>query len=126
MGQLLHILRDDVARQRGERLMPAGLDEQGRRAVRGFGHGADFADTIATGPGSADALGDDQAQRHSGWGALDESAAVEGGVHREPSRTFSEAPGLLASLLWPLAVVAAVAAVAIFLPHDWPMAWPLG
>lgn len=121
MGQLLHILRDDVARQRGERLMPAGLDEQGRRATRGFGHHADFADTIATGHGSADALGDDQAQRHSGWGALDESAAVDGGKHREPTGTFEELPGLLRSLLWPLAVVAAVAVVAVFLPRGWPL-----
>jgi len=124
MGQLLHILRDDVARQRerGERpAMPAGLDQQGRRAVRAFGHQRDFVDTIATGPGSADALGDDQAERHSAWGAIDETA-VEGGVHREPGGTFCELPSLLASLLWPLAAVSAVALLAIFLPRGWPLA----
>jgi len=122
MGQLLHILRDDVARQRGERPMPAGCSQQQRYPERSVGNGTEqWPDTIATDFGSADAVGDDQAQRHSGWGALDETAAVEGGMHREPSRTFSEAPGLLASLLWPLAVVAVVATVAVFLPRGWPL-----
>ena len=105
----------NVYRLDTHRPMPAGLDQQGRRAVRAFGHQRDFVDTIATGPGSADALGDDQAERHSAWGAIDESAAPEGGRHREPSRTESDAPGLLASLLWPLGVVAAIAAAAVWL-----------
>lgn len=74
-----------------------------------------WADTIATDYGSADALGDDQAERHSAWGAIDESAAPEGGRHREPSRAVSDAPGLLASLLWPLGVVGAIAAAAVWL-----------
>lgn len=97
------------------RPMPAGLDQQGRRATRGFGARAEFVDTMPTDYGSADALGDDQAERHSAWGAIDESAAPEGGRHREPSRTESDAPGLLASLLWPLGVVSAIAAAAVWL-----------
>lgn len=107
------------------RPLPAGADQQGRyltRAVRS----ERWADTVATDYGSADALGDDQAQRHSAWGAIDESAAPEGGRHRGPSRTVSEGPGLLAVLLWAVVAVAAVAAFAALLPHDWPMAWPLG
>ena len=77
--------------------------------VRGFPH------TVPTDYGSADALGDDQALRHSAWGAIDECAAPEGGRHREPSRTMRDAPGLLASLLWPLGVVGAIAAAAVWL-----------
>ena len=46
----------------------------------------------------------------------------EGGVHREPGGTFCELPSLLASLLWPLAAVSAVALLAIFLPRGWPLA----
>lgn len=41
--------------------------------------------------GSADALGDDQAARHSNWGALSE-CAPESGKHREPSKTVSDSP----------------------------------
>ena len=107
------------------RPQPVGLDQQGRFVTRAC-RAERWADTIATDYGSADALGDDQAQRHSAWGAVDESAAPEGGKHREPSKTMRDAPGLLAVLLWALVAVAAVAAFAALLPHDWPMAWPLG
>ena len=100
------------------RPLPAGCDDQGRHETREFGR-APWHDTVATDYGSADALGDDQAQRHSAWGAIDESAAPEGGRHREPSRTMRDAPGLLASLLWPLGVVASVAAVVALLPSGW-------
>jgi len=96
------------------RPQPVGLDQQGRFVTRAC-RAERWADTIATDYGSADALGDDQAQRHSAWGAVDECAAPEGGKHREPSRTVSEGPGLLASLLWPLGVVAAITAAAVWL-----------
>lgn len=118
MGQLLHILRDDVARQRGERLAPAGLDQQGRRAVRGFGRRSDFEDTVATGPGSADALGDDQAERHSGWGMLSDSAAPDGGKHREPSKTArDDTPSAAWVVLIGVLCVAAVGACALIAQH---------
>ena len=104
----------NVYRLDTHRPMPAGLDQQGRRATRGFGARAEFVDTMPTDYGSADALGDDQAERHSAWGAIDETA-VEGGVHREPGGTFCELPSLLASLLWPLGVVSAIAAAAVWL-----------
>ena len=96
------------------RPQPVGLDQQGRFVTRAC-RAERWADTIATDYGSADALGDDQAQRHSAWGAVDECAAPEGGKHREPSRTVGAGPGLLASLLWPLGVVAAIAAAAVWL-----------
>ena len=114
----------NVYRLDTHRPMPAGLDQQGRRATRGFGQRAEFVDTVATDYGSADALGDDQAERHSAWGAIDECAAPEGGRYRKPSRTGEAAPGLLAVLLWPLVIVGLLALVAIFSTH-WPMAWPL-
>lgn len=104
------------------KLLPAGGDQQGRCATRAW---PPFPDTVATGRGSADAIGDDQAERASGWGALDECAAVEGGQHREPVPAPSES-SVLPLLLWPLAVISAIALLAIFLPHGWPMAWPLG
>lgn len=66
------------------RIFAAGLDQQGRYPTRSR---APWHDTVATNFGSADALGDDQAERHSGWGALQE-CAVEGGRHREPTSTF--------------------------------------
>lgn len=102
------------------RVMPAGLDQQGRRACRGFGRAPGFVDTVATDYGSADPLAEDCAERHSGWGYLPDRAP-EGGQHREPSRTVSDGPGLLASLLWPLVAVAVIAAAAVLAP-----AWPLG
>jgi len=106
----------DIYRLDTHRPLPAGGDQQRRRIARSTGHGTEqWPDTIATDYGGADALGDDQAQRHSAWGAIDECAAPEGGKHREPSRTVSEGPGLLASLLWPLGVVAAIAAAAVWL-----------
>lgn len=94
------------------KLLPAGCDQQGRCATRAW---PPFPDTVATGCGSADAIGDDQAERSSGWGALDECSAVEGGQHREPGPAPSES-SVLRLLLWPLAVVAAFAALAVLLP----------
>ena len=94
------------------RRLPAGCDQQGRetpRAVHNRWH-----ETIPTDYGSADALGDDQAERHSAWGAISE-CAIEGGRHREPSRTVSGGPGLLASLMWPIGAVAAIAAAAVLM-----------
>lgn len=96
------------------KLMPAGLDQQGRCATREW---PPFADTVAM-HGSADAIGDDQAERSSGWGALDECAAPEGGMHREPVDTAeSSLLRLLRLLLWPVVAVASVAAVAALLPN---------
>lgn len=103
------------------RVLAAGCDQQGRFITRRH-PGAVYEpwrDTVPTDYGSADALGDDQAERHSAWGAIDESAAPAGGKHREPSRTMRDAPGLLASLLWPLGVVASVAAAVALLPPGW-------
>lgn len=79
------------------------------------GHGTEqWPDTIATDFGSADAVGDDQAERHSNWGALQE-CAVEGGRHHEPSNaTRNKKPSVLPWLLWPLGAVSAIAAVAAF------------
>lgn len=91
--------------------MPAGLDQQGRYLTRAV----NWPDTMPTDYGSADALGDDQADRHSAWGAIDECAAPEGGRFRQPSHTVSDAPGLIASLMWPLGAVAAIAAAAVWM-----------
>lgn len=93
--------------------LPFGADQQGRHITRQW---PAWADTEATGSGSADAVGDDQAERASGWGALDESAAVEGGTHREPAGAPSES-SVLRLLLWPLGVVACFAALAVLVPH---------
>jgi hypothetical protein len=113
-------------RRTTQKLLPSGCDQQRRYATRAERY-EQWPDTIATNWGSADAVGDDQAERGSNWGAIDESAAPEGGRHREPSKAVrDEGKGLLASLLWPLALVAAVAGVAALLPSGWPMAWPLG
>lgn len=72
----------------------------------------EFTDTVATGQGSADALGDDQAERaSSNWGALDETAAVEGGIYRRPVPAETER-SLLRLLLWPVVVIAAAACFA--------------
>lgn len=58
-------------------------------------HGNQWPDTVPTG--------------------LDE-AAPEGGQHREPSKTINgDEVGVLGSLLWPLGVVAALAALAVLL-----------
>lgn len=84
------------------------MDNDAHDTVPGW---PEFVDTMATGPGSADALGDDQAERSSNWGALDESAAVEGGMHRRPAAAETET-SLLRLLLWPLAVIVAAATVA--------------
>lgn len=70
-----------------------------------------FADTVAIGPGSGDPIGDDQCQRISDWGALDESAAVEGGRYRRPAAAPSET-SVLRLLLWPLVFVGLIAALA--------------
>ncbi|MDT7835000.1 hypothetical protein [Aquabacterium sp. OR-4] len=71
----------------------------------------EFIDTVATGQGGADALGDDQAERSSNWGALDETAAVEGGIYRRPVPAETER-SLLRLLLWPVVVIAAAACFA--------------
>lgn len=49
----------------------------------------DFEDTVPTAPGAFDPLGDDQAERHSGWGALSECAAAESGAHHDAAPTTS-------------------------------------
>ncbi len=66
-------------------------------------------DAPADGPGSFDALGDDQAERHSGWGAMDEQDATP----RPVVRYFLAAAALVA-----LAAMPAISGC--------PMAWPLG
>ena len=58
--------------------------------------------------GCADPIGDDQAERCSAWGALDECAAVEGGVFAGP------APSVRSKSRPVLIVCAAVFAAAIF------------
>lgn len=99
---------------RPAKLLPIGCGQQRRYATRAERF-EQWPDTIATNWGSADAVGDDQAERSSNWGAIDESAAPEGGRHREPSKTTQAGSGLLASLLWPLGVVLAIASAALYL-----------
>ena len=41
--------------------------------------------------------------------------APEGGEHRNPVASADESPGLLATLLWPLGVVCAIAAAAVWM-----------
>ena len=102
-------------RRATQKLLPSGCDQQRRYATRAERF-EQWPDTIATNWGSADAVGDDQAERSSTWGAIDESAAPEGGRHREPSKAVrDEGTGLLASLLWPLSVVAVIASAALYL-----------
>lgn len=65
--------------------------------------------------GSADPLGDDQAERTSAWGALEE-CAPEGGKFYEPGATCrGDEAGVLAWLAWPLAVIFTLACLAIYL-----------
>lgn len=120
-----------VATDRPIRPSPAGCDQQGRhktrpayawparRATLSGGHGTEqWPDTIATGPGSADPLGDDQAERHSGWGMFSDSAAPEGGKHREPSKTArDDTPSAGWVVLIGVLCVAAVGACALIAQH---------
>lgn len=102
-------------RRIAKKLLPIGCDQQRRYATRAERF-EQWPDTIATNWGSADAVGDDQAERSSNWGAIDETAAPEGGRHREPSKAVrDDGSGLLASLLWPLGVVLAIASAALYL-----------
>lgn len=73
-----------------------------------------FADTVATGPGGGDPVGDDQCQRTSDWGGLDE-CAQEGGIYREPVAAPSET-SVLKLLLWPLGLIGCIAAAAALIP----------
>lgn len=114
----------NVYRLDTHRPMPAGLDQQGRRAVRGFGSRAEFVDTVATDYGSADALGDDRAERYSARGAIDECAAPEGGTHADPvpsgmSRTDGARIGAVLLLISAVSVIGVISAA--FLAR-----WPLG
>lgn len=114
MGQLLHILRDDVARQRqrGERLMPAGLDQQGRRAVRRFGNRVDFADTVAV-----DHAGEETrpapAEACTEVGQDTRPAALSMARHRRTA-------GRVALSLIAGPAVAAAVAIAGFAAQHWP------
>jgi len=102
-------------RRTAQKLLPSGCDQQRRYATRAERF-EQWPDTIATNWGSADVVGDDQAERSSNWGAIDETAAPEGGRHREPSKAVrDDGSGLLASLLWPLGVVLAIASAALYL-----------
>lgn len=99
MGHLLHILRDDQARIRGE-LGCTGNCRQGRDCTC-------QPDTIST-----------------DYGAM--GCAPEGGKHREPSKTIKRDRGLIVGALlvlcgWPaaVAVVGVIASAAAYLPHDW-------
>lgn len=84
-----------------------------------------WPDTIATNWGSADAIGDDQAERSSSWGAIDETAAPEGGVHREPGRAKrSSTPSAGRLLAISVLCVAAIAAWAV--ASGQPLYFPLG
>ena len=79
-------------------LLPAGLDQQGRHQTRSR---SPWHDTVPTDFGAA--------------------CAIEGGEHREPSRTLRPSP-LLGVLLvlsgWPL--VLAVVALVVFLAQSLP------
>ncbi len=82
-----------------------------------------FADTVATGPGGGDPVGDDQCQRTSDWGGLDE-CAQEGGIYREPVAAIGSGSESLRLLAYAVTLVGAIAAASIF--SGCPMAWPLG
>lgn len=115
----------DLDKRIADKLRPAGCDQQGRYTTRAERF-EQWPDTIATNWGSADAVGDDQAERSSNWGALDECAAPEGGQYREPTKSADPGPGLLAVLLLAVVAVACIAGLAAVLPHGWHIAWPLG
>lgn len=74
----------------------------------------EFPDTVAIGPGSGDPIGDDQCQRSSDWGGLDE-CAQEGGIYRDPVDAPSET-SVLRLLLWPLCLIGCIAAAAVLIP----------
>jgi hypothetical protein len=68
--------------------------------------------------GSADALGDDHAERHSRWGSLPE-CAPEGGEHRKPVDSAPQ-PSTAWTLFLGVLCIAAVAVCALIansLPH---------
>lgn len=81
---------------------------------------AGFAETEPAYRGSADALGDDQAERHSGWGALSE-CAVEGGRHSGPKSALQDngpsAGWIVAVGVACVLAVGACALIASQLPH---------
>lgn len=96
-------------------LTGAPLEEARRTRPAAVGQ---WPDTIATGPGSADPLGDDQAERHSGWGMFSDSAAPEGGKHREPSKTArDDTPSAGWVVLIGVLCVVAVGACALIAQH---------
>ena len=67
--------------------------------------------------GSADPLGDDQAERTSAWGALEE-CAIEGGKHREPTDTGSyPGPSVGWVLFLAVACIASVGACWVLAPY---------
>lgn len=77
--------------------------------------GDDFPEPHMNG---ADPLGDDQAERHSAWGGLDE-CAQECAKHREPANTLMPKPDDWFTVLLGVACVAVVA-LCVAIAHALP------
>jgi hypothetical protein len=99
-GTVVHLHRTVV--------MPSGLGYQGRHETRRFGQQAEFVDTVPT-----------------DYGALDDSAAVEGGKQRNPAPAMESMWShrrTAAAVRGGVALVAVLAVAAYVARALWPMA----
>lgn len=92
------------------------IERQTRRFISTGAGTAQWPDTIAT--CSADVIGDEQAQRQTGWGSLDDCGAPECAMHHKPSKeTRDDSPNAGWVVLIGVLCIAAVSACALIAMH---------